>query len=66
MDLYKIKQESTLKSTQIFYIVSERAEHCINPIFGTVNEIASEPLSFLGGLKLKFELVPPSGINSVE
>lgn len=37
-------------------------EH-ISSLFNALNEIASEPLSFLGGLNLKFELVPPRDKN---
>jgi len=37
-------------------------EH-ISSLFNALNKIASEPLSFLGGLKLKFELVPPRDKN---
>jgi hypothetical protein len=37
-------------------------EH-ISSLFNALNEIASEPLSFLDDLKLKFELVPPRDKN---
>jgi hypothetical protein len=37
-------------------------EH-ISCLFNALNEVAEEPLSFLGGLKLKFELVPPRDEN---
>lgn len=35
----------------------------ISSLFNALNEIASQPISFLGGLKLKFELVPPRDKN---
>jgi len=37
----------------------EKQHEYISSLFNALNETANEPLAFLGGLKLKFELMPP-------
>lgn len=41
----------------------EKDHQCLTVLFDALNETMSEPISFLGGLKLKFELMPPRDKN---
>mgnify|MGYP006281078173 CR=1 FL=1 len=38
---------------------SEKTHQHLTELFDALNETGSEPISFLGGLRLKFEIVPP-------
>jgi len=44
-------------------LYSEKTHRHLTVLFNALNETMSEPISFLGGLKLKFELVSPQAKN---